>query len=350
MYSNEVNLSGSNVMGVLYLTEKYMMPSLAEKFKEYLQKNMDPSNVFSILPVAQKYEEKDLVEGCWKVIDEKTEEAVKSEVFATIERTLLEAVVLRHTLSIEEIDLFEAVDFWDTKKCERQNLKANGGAKRRIIGDEIVKAVRSPTMTQKDLESTVLASDILTKEEIVSLIRHLNSVSSSPAGFPETKRAYRYTSEIQLCCRFKNMSTGWYYSSGSRHVLKFSEDKSTALHGVRLFGNKNSTYSVDLTLLNQQTGSALVSLKIEAVAPKKSQGNGFDYYGIEMFFGQKALLKGNTRYCLSATITGFLSHHGENGVSTKHCSGVTFPFTYSTYPDNETTTIQGQFPKLLFSL
>ena len=65
------------------------------------------------------------------------------------------------------------------------------------------------------------------------------------------------------------MSTGWYFSSGSRHVLKFSEDKSTALHGVRLFGNKNSTYSVDLTLLNQQTGSALVSLKVEAVAPKK---------------------------------------------------------------------------------
>ena len=55
MYSNEVNLSGSNVMGVLYLTKKYMMPSLAEKCKEYLQKNMDPSNVFSILPAAQKY-------------------------------------------------------------------------------------------------------------------------------------------------------------------------------------------------------------------------------------------------------------------------------------------------------
>ena len=98
MYSDEVNLSGSNVMGVLYLAKKYMMPSLAERCKEYLQKNIDPSNVFSILPSAQKYEEKDLVEGCWKVIDEKTKEAVKSEVFATIERTLLEAVVLRDTL------------------------------------------------------------------------------------------------------------------------------------------------------------------------------------------------------------------------------------------------------------
>ena len=122
------------------------------------------------------------------------------------------------------------MDLWDTKKCERQNLKADGGAKGRIIGEGIVKGVRFPTMTQKDFASKVLAGDILTKEEIVSLIRHLNSISSSPAGFPETKRAYRYSSEIQQRCRFKNMSTGWYYSSGSRHVLKFSEDKSTALH------------------------------------------------------------------------------------------------------------------------
>ena len=30
MYSDEVNLSGSNVMEVLYLAKKYMVPSLAE--------------------------------------------------------------------------------------------------------------------------------------------------------------------------------------------------------------------------------------------------------------------------------------------------------------------------------
>ena len=70
MYSDEANLSGSNVMGVLYLAKKYMVPSLAEKCSEYLLTNLDPSNVFSILPSAQKYEEKDLVERCWKVIDD----------------------------------------------------------------------------------------------------------------------------------------------------------------------------------------------------------------------------------------------------------------------------------------
>ena len=72
MYSDEVILSGSNVMGVLYLAKKCLVPSLADKCTEYLQDNLDPSNVFNILPSAQKYEEKNLVDQCWKVIDKRT--------------------------------------------------------------------------------------------------------------------------------------------------------------------------------------------------------------------------------------------------------------------------------------
>jgi len=120
MYSDEVILSGSNVMGVLYLAKKYMVPSLVDKCTKYLHDNLDPSNVFSILPSAQKYEEKSLVDRCWEMIDIETEEAVKSDGFATIERSLLEAVVVRDSLTIEEIELFKAVDLWATRECERQ--------------------------------------------------------------------------------------------------------------------------------------------------------------------------------------------------------------------------------------
>ena len=77
-------------MGVLYLAKKYMVPSLAEKCTQYLQDHLDPSNVFSILSSAQKYEEIKLVDRCCKVIDEETEEALKSDGFWTIERSLLE--------------------------------------------------------------------------------------------------------------------------------------------------------------------------------------------------------------------------------------------------------------------
>ena len=64
LYSDEVILSQSNVMGVLYFAKKYMVPSLAEKCAKYLQDHLDPSNVFSILLSAQKYEEIKLVDRC----------------------------------------------------------------------------------------------------------------------------------------------------------------------------------------------------------------------------------------------------------------------------------------------
>ena len=162
MYSDEANLSGSNVMEVLYLAKKYMVPSLADKCTEYLQENLHPSNVFSILPSAQKYEEKNLVDRCWKLIDEQTNAAVKSDGFATIERSLLEAIVARGTLLIAEIELFKAVELWATKECQRQGLvEADGKVKRRILGEQILKGIRFPTMKLEDFASVVLDSGIL---------------------------------------------------------------------------------------------------------------------------------------------------------------------------------------------
>ena len=122
LYSDEVNLSGSNVMGVLYLAKKYMVPSLAEKCTEYLTDNLDSSNVFSILPSAQRYEEKNLVDRCWKAIDKQTEAAVKSDGFARIERSLLEALVERDTLNIPEVELFKGVVEWANKESGKRGL------------------------------------------------------------------------------------------------------------------------------------------------------------------------------------------------------------------------------------
>ena len=106
VYSDEANLSGSNVMGVLYLAKKYMVPSLADKCTEYLQTDLFvPSNVFSILLPALKYEENNLVDRCWELIDKQTEAVAKSDGFATLERPLLEALVERNTLDIAEVEI-----------------------------------------------------------------------------------------------------------------------------------------------------------------------------------------------------------------------------------------------------
>ncbi len=72
------------------------------------------------------------------MIDKQTQEAVNSDGFGTIERSLFEAVVERGSLSIKEVNLFKAVNQWATKECERQGLTADGEVKKRIIGEPIV--------------------------------------------------------------------------------------------------------------------------------------------------------------------------------------------------------------------
>ena len=350
LYSDETNLNGSNVMGVLYLAKKYIVPSLADKCAEYLQDNLDPSNVFSILPCAQKFEEKNLVDQCWEVIDEQTEKAVNSEVFTTIERSLLEAVVVRESITIEEIELFKAVDLWATRECERQNLAAVGTTKRRLLEEKIIKGIRFPAMKKEEFTSVVLDCKILTPKEVVSIVEYLNSIPKPPMGFPETKRSGSVR-EIHRCRRFESSSaTDWFYNGEKRDAINFwidSED--IVLHGVCLFGSENSTYSVDLDLTNTKSTSVVVS-KTGTFSSELLQSNQCSYYGFKVLFDKKIILNKNTKYSVRASILGSPSRYGLNCVKSVQCSGVTFTFESSRHPNtNGTTDTQGQFAELLFS-
>ena len=49
MYYEEANLSGENILTVLYCAKKYMIPGLKELCSEFLEKEMDHNNVCFIL-------------------------------------------------------------------------------------------------------------------------------------------------------------------------------------------------------------------------------------------------------------------------------------------------------------
>ena len=348
MYSDEVNLSGSNVMEVLYLAKKYIVPSLADRCTEYLEDNLDPSNVFSILPSAQKYEEKNLVDQCWKVIDKQAQTAVKSDGFVTIERSLLEAVVIRDTLTIEEIELFKAVDLWAKIECERQGLAADGATKRRILGEEIFKGIRFPTMKQEDFASVVLDSKILITEEIVTMFKYFNSVSSCAVGLPEPRGSV-FKDDVLQCCRFGWFSDCVWAYHGTSHVINFSVDKDIVLHGVCLFGSENSTHSVDLDLTDNNSNLVLVS-KTGRFSSELLECKQFYFQGFKVLFDTKIVLKKNITYGIKALISGPPSLYGIYGVRFVQCSGVTFTFLNSWYSKSSTSVKYGQFLKLLFSL
>ena len=347
LYSDEVNLSGSNVMQVLYLANKYMVPSLAEKCTEYLRDNLKASNVFSILPHAQTFEDKDLEDRCWEVIEMKTEESVTSDEFVTVERSLVESVVKREVLNVKEVELFKAVDRWATQECERQGITPDGEAKRRILGEEIVKAIRFPLMSQKDFASVVFDSHVLTHEEFGNMIKHYNAVLTSPLPFLQIARS---TGNRNRCNRFNNSvppSTSWKYGGKLADSVQFSVNKPIKLYGVQYFGSEGGEYTVSTEVKLTTRDSSVVKQSGTYTSVKDESNN---YYGFDLLFDHPVCLKADKLYKLVSHIKGPVSWSGNDGQTSVESGGVRFTFSDSTKDSgNGTSATRGQFPAFIFS-
>ena len=348
LYSDKTNLTGSNVMHVLYLANKYMVPSLAEKCSEYLRENLSAANVFSILPHAKKFEDKDLEDRCWEVIEENTEEAVTSVDFVTLERSLIESVVKRERLTVKEVDLFKAVDRWATKESERQGITADGESKRRIIGEDTVKAIRFPVMSQKEFVSVVFDSRILNFGEISELMKFYNDVElTSPLLFTQTSREDLADSS---CHRFSEYyppsGPGWSYT-GDPDVIVLSVNKSVKLHGIQHFGSEGCQYTVCTKVHDTTNGFPLVT-KTGSYTSEKDKKHG--YFGFTVSFDPPLQLHEGNRYEVKSLIQGPLSWYGGQGKPSLECGQVQFNFcSYTEGARNGTTQSGGQFSAFIFT-
>ena len=348
LYSDEVNLSGSNVMQLLYLAKKYLVPSHTDKCTKYLQENLEASNVFSVLPQAQKFEDKDLEERCWEVIETQTENALTSEEFVTLERSVVESVVKRERLNVKEVDLFKAVDRWATKEVERQGLTPDGVVKRRILGEQTVKAIRFPVMSQKQFAS-VLDCDILTKEEIVLMMKHYSGFGlESSLPFMNAIRA----GLLHRVYRFEKPGdtsdySAWCYS-GEPDAINLTVSRPVMLHGVQHFGSEGGKYTVSLEVKtnDKAIGGSLVR-QTGMYSSEKDETNG--YYGFDVMFDHSVSLERGKTYEIVSLIEGPSSWRVIRGKYTDEVEGIQFSFSKSSASSNGTHASSGQFPAFIFS-
>ena len=340
IYSDKAKLNADNVMQLLYLSKKYMLPTLAEKCSAFLKENLNALNVFHILPDAQKYEEKDLMNHCWKLIETQTEEAVKSEGFVTVERSALEELVEKNSLNIKEVELFKAIDCWAEKECEKQGLVAEGSVKRRVLGERVVQGIRFPVMEEREFADFVLDSEILTPRETNRLFKYFNSVLNDPVGFPDAKRA-GHKLEVS---RFRSLGRGW----GSHYpdYIYFEVDKDIHLHAIQLFGRDTGEYSVTLEVFDDNSGKT-VRRQEGIFLSKQINCEIGDHHGFDIILVPSIAIKANRWYLISATITGPPSWYATNGCSTVETSGVTFHFYSVSRP---TSCEKGQISKFVFTL
>ena len=346
LYSDQVNLSGGNVMQVLYLANKYIVPSLAEKCTAYLRDNLEASNVFCILPHAQKFEDKDLEDRCWEVIEKQTQGAVTSDEFATVERSVVESVVKRERLNVTEVELFKAVDRWVTKESERQGIPLDSDAKRRILGETIVKSVRFPLMSQKEFVSVVFDSNILTFSEISDVMKHYSGVLTTSLPFLEAPRIARF----YQCKRFVKVNSEsnlWGYLGSSADRIHLTVNKPIKLHGVQHFGSEGGEYVVSTEVKDSLDRSSLVKQSGSYTSEKDKTSA---YYGYVVLFDHPVSLVENKEYELVSLIKGPSSCYGEDGQTPIEAEGVQFVLRSSPVSSNGTSDTKGQFPAFVFSL
>ena len=281
-----------------------MVPSLVEKCTKYLCDNVTGSNVFSNLLQAQKFENRDLEDRCWEVIERQTEEAVTSDDIVTAERSVVESLVKREVLSVMEVELFKAVDRWATEEGERQGLTLDGETKRRLLGEEIVKGIRFPLMSLAEFATVVCDTAILSRKETNDMIKYYGNVLKTPLPFLQGARKEPPVFRVN---RFDGYGQGLFalnYSTSLPDSVHFSVNKPIKLLGIQHFGSDGGKHTVSTEV--KDTSTNLTVVKRSGTFTSEKDANNI-YYGFFVLFNNPVCLEANKQYKLESLINGPVS-------------------------------------------
>ena len=210
-------------------------------------------------------------------------------------------------------------------------MTPDGEVKRRVLGEEIVNAIRFPVMSYNEFASVVWDCDILTKRELGAMIKHYGDASlkcplpfiHSPRSEAIVHRCYRITS---------SQPTGWRYG-GSADALGVTARKPIALHGVQHFGTEGGNYTVSLEVKDTLNGLSLA----KQTGTYSSEKNDIHcYYGFNVMFNRPVHLEQDKLYEIVSVIRGPTSWVVDGSKNPVEVQGVKFSFSDSAASDNGT--------------
>ena len=121
----------------------------------------------------------------------------------------------------------------------------------------------------------------------------------SPVAFSKTPRGkLNHAADCATSCRFPTGTpTSWNYHGECSDLLCFSVNKNITMHGLRLFGSENNSYTITLKVTDTDKRTTVVS-KSGTYYPKLLHSKRFSYHGFEVMFDSAAVLKNNTSYLM----------------------------------------------------
>lgn len=93
LYCDDIQLEADTVLATLYVAKKYIVPHLARACVTYLETSLTAKNACLLLSQSRLFEEPDLMQRCWEVIDAQvTKGSMKKQ--TSIGRSFLRAEIL----------------------------------------------------------------------------------------------------------------------------------------------------------------------------------------------------------------------------------------------------------------
>ena len=197
IYGFEIDYELHELYESYLAADKYLLHHFSEAFFGYIKARLDAESSCLIYDQMIKIgEREELSLASVRTIIQSSEAAFMSEHFKQIDRETLISLLSLHKLAISEFDLITAVSEWVDSEVERQGLTVDRESRRKafepIKGYILFTALRPGTIANcKEI------AELLTEEEIGSLLLHqLNIEKRSKIG-PETSRipeTYAYCS------------------------------------------------------------------------------------------------------------------------------------------------------------
>uniref|UniRef100_A0A2M4CZL0 Putative topoisomerase top1-interacting protein btbd1 n=1 Tax=Anopheles darlingi TaxID=43151 RepID=A0A2M4CZL0_ANODA len=340
LYCDEIQLEADNVLATLYVAKKYIVPHLARACVNYLETSLTAKNACLLLSQSRLFEEPELMQRCWEVIDAQAEMAIKSEGFVDIDLKTFETILARETLNCKEIHLFEAALNWAHAACTKMDIEPTSCNKRQLLGQALY-LIRIPTMTLEEFANRVAQLGILTNQETIDIFLNFTARHKPKLIFPVKARAGLKT---QVCHRFASCayrSNQWRYR-GRCDSIQFSVDKRIFIVGFGLYGSSTGAADYDVKIELKRLGRVLAENSTKFFSDGSS--NTF-----QVFFETPIQIEPECFYTASVVLDGTeLSFFGQEGMSEVSVGTVTFQFQCSSESTNGTGVQGGQIPELIF--
>uniref|UniRef100_H3D4B5 BTB domain containing 6 n=1 Tax=Tetraodon nigroviridis TaxID=99883 RepID=H3D4B5_TETNG len=340
MYSDEIDLEADTVLATLYAAKKYIVPALARACVTFLETSLEAKNACVLLSQSHLFEEPELTQRCWEVIDAQAQLALCSEGFCEIDLQTLEIILRRETLHTKEEVVFEAVTNWATAECKRRGLAPTTCNRRKVLGKALF-LVRVPTMSLEEFANGAAQCHLLTLEETHNMFLWYTAANKPKLDFPVTPRKGLAP---QRCHRFQSSayrSNQWRYR-GRCDSIQFAVDKRIFIAGLGLYGSSGgkAEYGVKMELKRQGVTLA------QALTTFVSDGSSSTF---AVWFEHPVQVEQDAFYTVSVVLDGNeLSYFGQEGMTEVQSGKVTFQFQCSSDSTNGTGVQGGQIPELVF--